>query len=422
MALQPFNYADVVTTGEAVKGRRLKNAMIEREMDPDSLVNQGRQASINLAQTQQKLAEQRFDEATQLDNSRYALAAFRSMAMDPTTAAQHYPEMIKRGILPAEADFTQLDPMQIQKDAAAGAARFETMLDAYGQQHSPKATPMAGDIDEYLQAKKLKLIGPETSYADFKKMLKSPLVQIGADSTSTGETPEQQQALAEDLGVPLAPRAPWSNLSDPKEIDKAKMRSFESANKRWETISKEAKNSRNMINDIDRFLFLNETNYTGGGMMVPGVKSARKAFDDEFGEMQSISDKLTPQMRQGMPGAASDRDVAMFRGATVSTEQLPEANENIGLGLKTAHQNYLDRSQFFRAYIDANNHDLFAEQAWENYLNENPIFDPNAPAGSYELNQNRKTWKEHFYPSGEQEAIADPLGLLTEEEKAAAQQ
>ena len=423
-AFVPFNYGDVVTTGEAVKGQRLKNRMAEAELDPNSLTNQTRQANLNLATTQQKLAERQFDEATQLDNTRFALGAFRQLAMDPTTAVQLYPQMIERGILPPEADYTQLDPNAIQRDAAMGAARMEQVLDAYGQTHSAKRVPAAGDIDEFLQAKRLKLIGPEMSYADFKGLLKSPLVQIGGGGAAAPADPEKQQELAENLGVPLSPRVPWAGLTDPKEIDKARQRAYDSAEKRYEKLAKGADNASSMISDIDRFLFLNETNYTGPGMLVPGSQAIRKGLDPEFGEMKSLSSKMTPQMRQGLPGAASDRDVAMFGEATVGVEQDPAANTNIGLGLKVAQQNKLDRAEFYRSYIDVNSHDLFAEQAWKNYLEENPIFDPAAERGSYTLNPDRKTWKEHFYPDGSASgpgSVADPLGILTDEEKAAQQ-
>lgn len=410
--IKPFNYGDVVTTGEAVKTQRLKNMMLAEEMQPDSITNQQRRANLKLTQTNQRAADLQLGEAELLDNSRFALSAFQAMAQDPTTAVQHYPALIERGILPAEADYTQLDPAVIQRDAAAGAQRMEQTLKNYGQAPAREGRP--GSIDEFIDAKRLGILRQDMSYEDFKRIGKGPLVQIGADGSMAQQTDSRTTELARESGVPVAPRTPWSNLQDPKEIDKAKVRSFESADKNWREMNDDAKTARQTISDIDRFLFLNQSNYTGAGMMIPGAQTVRKGFDEEFGEMKSLSSKLTPAMRQGLPGAASDRDIAMFGEATIGVEQTPEANENIGLGLKVANQNKADRARFYRAYIDANGHDLYAEQAWDAYLEANPIFDPNAPSGSYKLNPDRKGWQEHFYPDsdGAPGSVDDPLGIL----------
>jgi len=190
-------------------------------------------------------------------------------------------------------------------------------------------------------------------------------------------------------------QAPWRNILDSKKRDEAKIRFGAKAEGQVESLRSKSGLGKSMNRDIDRFLFLNETNDTGAGYAVWGAKGARGAFDPEFAEMQSISDKLTPQMRQGMPGAASDRDVAMFRSATVGVEREHEANVNIGTGLKAANQNKIDKANFFSEYLMNRGHTRGADQEWNQYLEANPIFDPNAPDGSYALNKNRKTVQEY---------------------------
>lgn len=57
---------------------------------------------------------------------------------------------------------------------------------------------------------------------------------------------------------------------------------------------------------------------------------AGKLTDGKLAEMEAFSsviDRLTPQMRQGMPGAASDRDVAIFKNALPSMLKTPEGNK-----------------------------------------------------------------------------------------------
>jgi hypothetical protein len=153
---------------------------------------------------------------------------------------------------------------------------------------------------------------------------------------------------------------------------------------------------QNMIQDLNRFMYLNDRNRTGGVSGLPGVRDVRGMFDEEVAEMSSIVDKMTPMMRQGMPGAASDRDVAMFRGATVGMNKPPEANRNIANGLIAANQNKVDNIEFKRWYLEQNGSLKGAQQAWKEYLNSNPIFNPQAPTGSYQLNPNRATWDQYF--------------------------
>lgn len=196
--------------------------------------------------------------------------------------------------------------------------------------------------------------------------------------------------------------APWRNVIDPKERDKAKVKYGMEADETLKGLSEDATKAANMNQSLDRFVELNKRNYTGAGMSIPGVQGLRGTYDAEFQEMKSISDKLTPGMRQGMPGAASDRDVAMFKSATVGVDKLEGANKNVALGLKVANQNLIDRVDFFQTYRAEKGHLNGAEQEWKRYLNANPIFDPTKPKGTYDLNENRKTWQEWFATGGDQ--------------------
>ena len=98
--------------------------------------------------------------------------------------------------------------------------------------------------------------------------------------------------------------------------------------------------ARQMQGDLDMLEGMSKGIATGRGAEVRlGMAQFAKAwgFDDiasgltggKLGEMEafgSMIDKLTPQMRQGMPGAASDRDVAIFRNALPNMLKTPEGN------------------------------------------------------------------------------------------------
>ena len=225
------------------------------------------------------------------------------------------------------------------------------------------------------------------------------------------------------------PNAPWKNIVDPKKRDEARIRFGAASDARVAKEQEEVGNAGQIIGALDRFLYLNENSSTGAQFRVPGAKAAASAFSDDYAEMQSITDLLTPQMRQGMPGAASDRDVAMFRGATVGLDKPPEANRNIAMGLKIAQQNKIDRANFIANYVTEKGHDRGADAAWKQYLNANPIFDPKAKQGSYQLNQNRVDFQDWMQSGGKPvtgpgvvQRPANNSGGLTPEEQAELEQ
>ncbi len=351
--LRPYSLANVLGAAEGIRGARTRNELMNRQMDPNSLQNQ-------------LLSEK--------------LSALRNPGPDYQTVGPGT-TLLRDG----EEVFT---------------APFKTN---------------SGDplISAFIEAREGGHIGDDVKLMDFISSYKKPLVDMrtmGGDAD--GQTPK---GIGSQTGAPPAITNPWDHIQDPKERDKAKIKFLSEGQKRGQEFTKLAKNSRAMVGNIKRFLHLNKTNYTGLGMVVPGAKTVRKGLDPEFGEMQAIVDLMTPQMRQGMPGAASDRDVAMFRGATVGTEQDPAANKNIGMGLILAHENIINRDKFHSAYVTANKHDLGFEDAWHAYLEENPIFDPTTPEGSYQLNTERKSWGEHFYP-GSTKPNEKPLGIDEEYE------
>jgi len=189
---------------------------------------------------------------------------------------------------------------------------------------------------------------------------------------------------------------PVKNIRSSKVAEETKAKLLLRGQTKVDEERKAAEVDKQMINDIDRFMYLNKENYTGGGMAIPGASTIRSAFDEGFSEMQSLQDKMTPAMRQGMPGAASDRDVAMFKSATVGSSKPQESNTNVGLGLKAAKQNKIDRTDFRQWYLDQFGHLKGSETAWSEYLNKNDIFDHKAAKGSYGLNDSRLTWEQYF--------------------------
>jgi len=210
-------------------------------------------------------------------------------------------------------------------------------------------------------------------------------VPVAGGSTTGGEA---------QIPEAIDSQSPWANITDPKKKDDAKMRFGIAADRQINDLQEAAVKASGVNKSIDQFLALNEKVTTGGANRVPGVQTARAVFDPDIETMMSISDRLTPAMRQGLPGAASDRDIAMFRGATVGVEKKRETNRNIGQGLKAANDNLVQRYEFMNEYLTARGHLRGSEQEWSRYLEANPIFDPTQPVGSFELNSNRLPYSQ----------------------------
>ena len=134
----------------------------------------------------------------------------------------------------------------------------------------------------------------------------------------------------------------------------------------------------------------------GTGLEKAGPLKNAWGWDDKTAEGKAIQDELTPLMRQGLPGAASDRDVAMFAGATVGIGKPEETNLNIIKAVEIRTKLYQDKLNFEQDYFAQNKHTFGMDAAWQKYLEANKIFDPTAPMGEYKLNQNRMGYKEWF--------------------------
>ena len=139
----------------------------------------------------------------------------------------------------------------------------------------------------------------------------------------------------------------------------------------------------------------------GGGKMgaafkIPGARAAG-GLSPDLETMFRIQDATTSLWRQGMPGAASDRDVAMFKGSNIGPDKSPETNRRIIKATRAAHQNAQDKLHFMEAWAASNFSDLAgAEEAWSQYLNSEEIFVHGKDVEPYTLNPNRKTWRQYF--------------------------
>ncbi len=198
---------------------------------------------------------------------------------------------------------------------------------------------------------------------------------------------------------------PYDGITDPKQRDMMYRQLTADFNARQRDYQKDRTEAQNILASTEEFLALNKkvgsggVTGSGGLSSVPIVNSARNMVDSDWARMNAITDRLTPLMRQGLPGAASDRDMQTFRGATVGTGKLGEANVGIARGLQVAAKNVIDKGLFDEAYFRRNRHLQGSDNAWNRYLEENPIFDPRSDPANPTLNRSRKSWREYVSPS-----------------------
>lgn len=132
-----------------------------------------------------------------------------------------------------------------------------------------------------------------------------------------------------------------------------------------------ARNARHMADLASEFLTLNRTHTTGMGRIVTGPLNMASAG---VRRMEAISAELTPLMRQGLPGAASDRDVEMFKRATVSTTAPGETNQRIAEAVQAAARRMAAYSQFLEWYGQQNGTLDGSQEDWDAYADANPLF------------------------------------------------
>jgi hypothetical protein len=205
--------------------------------------------------------------------------------------------------------------------------------------------------------------------------------------------------LEDQAGVPTVP-LDTRGMSD-KDASMFTKQTRATAQKKIDETAEAAKKARDNQRDADRFTDLMKVQETGGVYSM--IPDAALRWDDELGEMKSIQDRLTPQQRTPGSGATSDFDARMFSNALPGVSKTGKANENIITAIRAREQDVLNYQSFLTEYLERNGHLNGSEAAWSKYVNDNPIFDPEASPENLTLNKNRKGYQEYFSAKPKQE-------------------
>ena len=197
------------------------------------------------------------------------------------------------------------------------------------------------------------------------------------------------------LGVPAPAVLPWQNQTNPRDANKVKAAEQTRGAKEIEKDIDAAKKERDAAAAAKRFIELNDKVATGGLVDRMGVTRGLQSLGSDYAEMEAITAKLAPAMRQEGSGSTSDFDGKQFERATVGVDKPKAANKNIAQAVIARAQNAEEYADFRQTYFEQNGTLQGADRYWKEYANKNPIFDPSKP-GTFELNNKRKPWSEHF--------------------------
>jgi hypothetical protein len=222
--------------------------------------------------------------------------------------------------------------------------------------------------------------------------------QTGLDTSPL--SPEERQAQANQYGVPLPKIDPYAGMSTKRKIQ-AQETDQRMGEQSLKSISDEIEGARQGIIKANRFMDLNQDNPTGKMQgLLPALSSGQQ-------EMESIGSELSRRMRVKGEGSTSDFDAKQFAKATFGRDKTPQANKNIATAFRAKEQNTIDHGSFMSTYFSVNGHLRGAQDAWNQYLQDNPIFDSSKskPTGrdeDYVLNPNRVDYKTYFRNQGTQ--------------------
>lgn len=270
------------------------------------------------------------------------------------------------------------------------------------------------EMTSHLTVKDLPRLKMQTGQTMRELELKFKQAQIGTEEEQgrAARALATQRYAAASGGGGGAPQADDSELdtNDPFAglSPKAKERLILQNAKEYASVAKqndaEAQAAGSMLNQARRFAQLSsQVNAkgdwsTGTGALAgfPGFRQIQGALDSRFSEMEAISAQLIPKLREPGSGATSDFDARMFARGTVGVEKPGPANRALSLGLVAASQNVIDKARFEEAYFKARKTLVGAQEAWQGYLEENPIFDTSSSDADLKLNKSRVGWKQYF--------------------------
>lgn len=252
-------------------------------------------------------------------------------------------------------------------------------------------------------------------------------------------SPEEKVAAANQAGVPAFP----IGAQDPLRMSTPQRKQFyQDENKEYikaqDKMGDEDSARNAALRYLDDFLMRNARTYTGpkiapwyiGGVHAGPHGAGVDLRQDQGGfnmnplswfanwtsdiqEMQKDMSNILPLAipKSGF-GRVTNRDLQLFKDASLGIEKNPDTNKLIAQGLRIRLENDLERNKFIQGYYQVHRQQGGAEYNWQDYLDHNKIFDPRydpedaaydeklahslKPGAIVPLNPHRMDWRTYF--------------------------
>ena len=238
--------------------------------------------------------------------------------------------------------------------------------------------------------------------------------RFGLERSKASGDAAEGTSPAPTLGVPRPAVVPWANQTNARDANKVKGEEAKRGAKELDKDEEAARAAAAAANDAKRFLELNAATSSGGASRVGAVRAVRGAFSSDVAEMEGITARLAPAMRQPGSGATSDYDAKMFERGTVGLDKPKATNDAIAAGIIARAQQSQDYALFRQTYLEQNGTLQGSDRYWKQYVTANPIFDPKAKTPT--INAARVPWRDYFSggapaaPAAAPAAPAKPAG------------
>lgn len=241
--------------------------------------------------------------------------------------------------------------------------------------------------------------------------------------------PQAHANFASSVGVPANVPSPWQGMST-KERTQGEAIEQRRAATDFSKYPDMDNQVRAALQSVEDFQNLNKQTHTGpelapislGGLHAgfhgvgaePGAETGwninplswMSGFKTNIQEMQKIAANLSLYAK---PSSGFNRvtnfDLQTLQKGMVGVDKSKQTNDMIATALKARLQNELDWHEFEQNYFQVYGHRRGAEAAWNQYIKDNPIFDPTVKQGTvdpktheqiFRLNPNRKDYKTYF--------------------------
>lgn len=214
-------------------------------------------------------------------------------------------------------------------------------------------------------------------------------------SGSTGQNPRSQSLAPLNANAPGVAYLPGG----PIKPDKSEAAYY----REWRTKDPQAGNqaisqARSGIATDRRAEGLLSRQATGGIYSVPVLGNVVGMFDPEIRELDAIQSSVARQNRQPGEGAISDFDAQQFLAMSYGKDKPTATNKALIQARREANDAIIQRRQFGEWYQGRFGTLSGFEEAWDRYVQDNPIFDPN---GEGRLNAGRQQWRQYFGAGGD---------------------